>query len=392
MLSAKSSTEDRQAGGVAICGAEPAQRPIDGWDIDWETGEQAHVKRGFNAAPQGLAEENRDGTHARRSIGARIATVLALAAVLSVLAGVVLTPASEPKPTASHMLASPMTPPTGARLDASDIQRRPDRKAASATINPDAGHRNGAQIWTGNFDTGDLSQWDNTFNGHGIKVVTADAGIVPREGSHFGRFEVRNEPAPWSSGVNVAMAYRYNNIAGHYDVLGDDRYYAFSMYLPAGFAYVPNQQFNIFWEQHGDNTFEASALVLLDSIIRRNNPVPSIAFQLNAGPGMSPSRKKTVWRLSDVLYNQWVDFVIHIKWAKGTGGVVEIWVNGVKKVAATGISTWYDSGQSTVKTQVGYYRLRESRPAVLYMDAVKTVPAEVVDQLVRRLRLSFVLR
>jgi hypothetical protein len=231
-------------------------------------------------------------------------------------------------------------------------------------------------LWVGGFETGDLSQWDDAFRAspERIRVVGRDGGIPPRQGARMARFEVQpGDHPPWGDvGVETAALFLYAHVQGHSDRLGDDRYYGFSMYLPKGFPYVANQLFNIIWEQHGDNDLEAPAKIIVDSIIRRTNRTPSFAFELNAGPAVSPSRQKRVWRLGNVVYDQWVDVVVHIRWAREGDGQVEVWLNGVKKVSASGISTWYDSDQSSVKTHVGYYRPHDARTAVLYLDALKT--------------------
>jgi hypothetical protein len=188
------------------------------------------------------------------------------------------------------------------------------------------------------------------------------------------RFEVRaGDHPPWGdTGVETSAVYHYDHQPGRFAVRGDDRYYAFSVYLPPGFPFVANQLFNIIWEQHGDNDLEAPAKFIIDSIIRRSNRAPSFAFELNAGPAVSPSRQKTVWRLGDVVFGRWVDVVVHVKWARFPRGEVEVWVDGVKKVSAEGISTWYETNQRRVKTHVGYYRPLDARTAVLYLDAVRT--------------------
>jgi hypothetical protein len=37
-----------------------------------------------------------------------------------------------------------------------------------------------------------------------------------------------------------------------------------------------------------------------------------------------------------------------VKWGL-TDGIVEVWMNGVKKVSATGIKTWYTTGHSPLE-------------------------------------------
>jgi Polysaccharide lyase len=67
---------------------------------------------------------------------------------------------------------------------------------------------------------------------------------------------------------------------------------------------------------------------------------------------------------------RWVDFVARVKWHL-TDGIVEVWMDGAKKVSATGINTWYSSGQTRVKPQLGYYRPKFPQTALFYLDAFK---------------------
>jgi hypothetical protein len=223
-------------------------------------------------------------------------------------------------------------------------------------------------LFDGGFDTGNLDQWDDAFNRNRISAVTSDAGVSPRSGSHMGRFEVRpGDAAPWD-GSEIAMVYRYNNVPGHFDVYAADRYMGFSLYLAPGFAYVPNQLWNIFFEWHGDNNSQAPFKIIINSIISPQNPTVSFAAELNFGNVSSPT--KTIWRLGPMVRGQWVDFVVRTKWHL-TDGIIQVWMNGNQIVNATGINTWYTSGLTTVKPQLGLYRPPFSQTALFYLDGFK---------------------
>ncbi len=95
--------------------------------------------------------------------------------------------------------------------------------------------------WVGGFETGDLSQWDllHAASLDRFRVVTSDAGVTPRLGSHMARVEVRgNEPASWSAGTNVALIEKSSGPDGS-GQLGADTYVGFSVFLPKGFPYRP---------------------------------------------------------------------------------------------------------------------------------------------------------
>jgi hypothetical protein len=89
---------------------------------------------------------------------------------------------------------------------------------------------------------------------------------------------------------------------------------------------------------------------------------------LNAGNVSSPT--KTIWRLGPMVTGRWVDFVMRTKWHL-TDGIVQVWMNGNQIVNATRINTWYTSGQTTVKPQLGLYRPLFSQTALFYLDAFK---------------------
>jgi hypothetical protein len=225
-------------------------------------------------------------------------------------------------------------------------------------------------LFVGDFETGNLSQWDNSFQqvpGR-FSVVAADGAVSSRQGSRMARVEIRQGDDPIDTGGNICMVYRYDNVSGHYDVYGTDRYAGFSVYIPAGFPYVPSQLWNYVFEWHGDNNSQAPFKIGINSIISAANPTVGFAAELNYGRISGPSQ--TRWRLGNLATGRWVDFVARVKWSL-TDGIVEVWMNGVKKVSATGIKTWYTSGQSSVKPQLGYYRSAYSRTAVLYLDAFK---------------------
>jgi hypothetical protein len=72
--------------------------------------------------------------------------------------------------------------------------------------------------------------------------------------------------------------------------------------------------------------------------------------------------------LGPVVTGRWVDCVVRTKWAQDASGVIEFWVDGVKRVSWTG-RTW--GTQQIVYPMAGYYRGNYSATAVLYIDALK---------------------
>ena len=231
-----------------------------------------------------------------------------------------------------------------------------------------------ADVWSAAFETGDESQWDfvHRFAPERFEVVKSDGGVVPRQGSYMVRVEVRpDEPTSWTSGANAALAEK-NPTPGGLGVLGADAYVGFSVFLPQGFAYVPNQLFNHIFEWHGNsNVVQASVHLLIDTIMGTQygitNPSPGFVVDLHTERGFRPA----LFRFGDLVTGRWVDFVIHTKWATDSSGLIEGWMDGVKKFSSYR-KTWYSNGEiRNVKPQIGYYRANYSRAAVLYLDAFR---------------------
>jgi chitodextrinase len=221
----------------------------------------------------------------------------------------------------------------------------------------------GTVLFDGGFDTGDTSQWSfiHEFVSERFRAVTSD-GITPRKGSHMARVEVRyNEPASWTAGANVSLAQKDGlpNIGP-----GKDIYTGFSVYLPNGFPYVPKQYMNNIMEWHADAPMSQAPIhFMIDSI---NLPVN---FAVDLHTDMTGYSPKGRWSFGPLVTGRWVDFVLRVKWATDTSGIVEGWMDGVKKFTSGPIRTW--GGQRIVYPELGYYRANYNSTAVLYVDAFK---------------------
>jgi hypothetical protein len=229
-------------------------------------------------------------------------------------------------------------------------------------------------VWSGDFETGDDSQWDfvHRFAAERFSVVESDARVVPRSGSHMARVEVRyNEPASWTAGANASLAEKDSGLAGLGE-LGADSYVGFSVFLPDGFPAVPSQFANNIFEWHGDsNDVQASVHLLIDTFYGKHNGIvntsPGFVLDLHTEPGYHP----VMFRFGNLVTGRWVDFVVRVKWTTDSSGMVEGWMDGVRKFTSSR-PTWYSGNQiRNVKPQLGYYRANYSRTAVLYVDAFR---------------------
>jgi len=219
----------------------------------------------------------------------------------------------------------------------------------------------GSVLFDGGWDTGDLSQWSGVhrFSADRFRVATSDGAITPRDGSHMARIEVRpNEPASWDSSMNVSLAQK-NGLPSVND--GSDVYLGWSLYLPPNFPYVPNHLANVMVEWHSDS---ATAQAPFHFGINGYNG--QFFFDLHtAQTGYAPVGR---WDIGPVITGRWVDFVVRTKWAQDSSGIMEGWMDGVKKFTFTG-RTW--GAQQVVYPMAGHYRVNHNATAVLYIDALR---------------------
>jgi hypothetical protein len=256
------------------------------------------------------------------------------------------------------------------------VDRALNRSRRASTDIRVPGCAQSAPGWFGGFDTGDTSQWDyiHRFAPERFRVVNADGAVRPRQGAYMARVEVRGgEPTTWTSGANASLI---EKTAAPDDSgrLGADTYVGFSVFLPKGFDYAPNDLFNNIFAWHGDTSdVQASVHLTIDSIIGRagnygiSNPRPGFVVDLHTQPGYHPA----MFRLGDLVTGRWVDIVIHTRWAKDDTGIIEGWMDGVLRFSSRR-PTWYPNGEiNSVKPEIGYYRRDRPGSAVLYVDAFK---------------------
>jgi len=114
-----------------------------------------------------------------------------------------------------------------------------------------------------------------------------------------------------------------------------------------------------------------------------NNPsVPDFALRMGRENGedkffltyepLPESKTLYLWD-SPLIQGEWVDWVVHIKWAKNDSGVFEVWQNGEKVFSKTGFQSTVGDG-SDVKSKIGLYysswgkRQREYDEVKIYFD------------------------
>lgn len=224
----------------------------------------------------------------------------------------------------------------------------------------------------GDFETGNLSQWDLKTdwqgpNGSFTVVPSGTSGVPSRNGSYMGRVDVRTGDGKFGPGTNVDMVgtTQWTPLdRTHYDLVGDEWYYGFSIYLPSS-TYNPYAgAFNYMAELHGDTSGQAPVKLNLNGATNRWSTELHVLDVAPAG-AWNPTYLRDI---GPVTFNAWTDFTWHVKWATGSTGIVEMWMNGNLVSSFTG-PTW--GAMSYVKRALGCYRQDSLPPFVLFVDQYK---------------------
>ena len=133
--------------------------------------------------------------------------------------------------------------------------------------------------------------------------------------------------------------------------LGEERWYGFSVYLPAG--YIPDGRQELVAQWHGGNpgpgeTIQNPIISLLTA-----NGVWSVINKRDSV--VNESGVEHQWHYVDQYQTGvWADWVFHIKWSLQSDGLLEVWKDGVKVVTQYGPNTFKDSDKSYLK--LGIYK------------------------------------
>lgn len=128
------------------------------------------------------------------------------------------------------------------------------------------------------------------------------------DGSNSLRIEVRATDPQTSSAIR-------SEITQGGDPVGSERWYGFRLYLE---NWVKDDAGEHVFQWHPENSRGTATAALWTSTGR-------YIFQTNLG-GNSAS---VYTDLGPILSNQWVSWVIHVKWAVDNSGILQVWKNGV---------------------------------------------------------------
>jgi hypothetical protein len=162
-----------------------------------------------------------------------------------------------------------------------------------------------------------LAGWYN--NQHCCSYSVQQTTEQVKAGSNALRLEIRSTDAPTSGAIR-------SEITLDSDPLNQDRWYGFSMYLK---DWADDDAGEHVFQWHPDNSNGSAAMALLTTggrftFATNNNGTTSNNEYTDIGP---------------VISNQWIDFVIHIRWATDTTGFLQVWMNGTQVVNKSSVKT-----------------------------------------------------
>jgi hypothetical protein len=183
-------------------------------------------------------------------------------------------------------------------------------------------------LWSGDFETGDLSQWSlNQSCPDGVTVVNNPV----REGNYAAKFTVDDTSTKANCPAVPTEDPRAQVISPRLFGEGDDCYIAFSTYFPSEFPTISKGWMQVA-EIYGP-PFGGSPSIGIG--------VEGDRLVLHRGP---TNNWEAVWKEgSDIPKGTgWEDIVLHVKFSTDpTVGFVEVWHNGVKQTLGNGSQRMY---------------------------------------------------
>ena len=260
------------------------------------------------------------------SLWEKVAAVAAVAAILGLLVLLVLALNSRKGPPAANLH------PTGS--------------STQVTESVPVAVREGP-IWRGDFEQGNLAQWDS------IDAVPGRITVVHspvRRGDWAGRFEVRQ-------GDSVSHGQRAELVRRTNESEGVEEWWAWSVFFPDDFH--PGR-WTIFSQWHD---YPVTAISPPVAFAVRGH---ELTMTVRGGATSDPVVHQ--WKLGDLRRDEWYDFVFHVRWSVAAGSVA-LWVNGRRVVPETVTPTLYVGKVNYLKQ--GNYRYPAPGRSVLYQDEAR---------------------
>ena len=230
----------------------------------------------------------------------------------------------------------------------------------------EAGTRVARVVWTGNYESGDFSQWERVLR-EAESPGTARIVTTPiAEGRYAARFVLGQQTAYSGSRIEAHQPDR-DASGGRY---GSETWYRWAELIPSSSQFARHESFNnlIQWKQ--DLAPCSGATLSVNGLAR---PV-RLFLHVRGGELLTYDegcrfRHERTFDLGPLPRDRWLRFRLHVKWsAEPTEGFVELWMNGGRKVKLTHTATAPPGVNHHVRQ--GIYRFRCSCRTVVYGDAM----------------------
>lgn len=198
--------------------------------------------------------------------------------------------------------------------------------------------------WQGNFETGDISQWDIVQQVSSDRITISEDPV--REGNYAARFEVR-------PGDNIGNTSPRAELANFlHEQEGEERYYRWFTYFDPNFPTNYKNSFVTFtqWRAMDESDDLSAFMVWGDKIQLRQE-----------GTRWSAPLVKGVWH----------EFVFHVKWSPDPDvGFIELWYDGELVMPKINVETMAGTPGNAVSNYVkqGLYKADEIPTGVVYHD------------------------
>ncbi|HYH52663.1 MAG TPA: polysaccharide lyase [Solirubrobacterales bacterium] len=230
------------------------------------------------------------------------------------------------------------------RSDVYDNRQVPTKKKEIVDEDDSAPPLPGGVFWAGDFESGDLSQWDIQQSVAPDRITIAHDPI--RQGNYAARFEVR----PGDNIGNTAPRAELATELGEQE--GEERYYRWFTYFDPSFPTDMEDSFVTFtqWRATDESDAYTSFMVWGDQIELR--------------------RDGTHWS-TPLVKGVWHEFVYHVKWSPDPNvGFIELWYDGQLVMPKVSVETMAGSPGAAVENYVkqGLYKSDEIPTGIVYHD------------------------
>jgi hypothetical protein len=214
-----------------------------------------------------------------------------------------------------------------------------------------------APVWMGDFETGNLSQWDHT------QSVASNRLLVVADPVREGRYALKVTVKRGDDPIN-ASGNRNELLYMGLEEPGSEYFYKWSTLFPASFPRSPKWQLFTQWHHEGSSGSPPVEMYVVDDELR-----------LRVG-GVGGT---VLWR-APLQREKWNDFILHVKWSPDPKvGFVEMYHDGELALPLRRMATQYKGERNYLK--IGLYRDESISPdGVLFHDGF-VMATELADVL-----------